>query len=267
MEKSLTFGYQGQTVAYQKTGSGKPLLVLHGWGSSSNVMVPLAQMMGELRTCYIPDFPGFGESDTPDRAWSVDDYADCIEGFIREVIGETTDLLAHSFGARITLKLCSRETGRELIDKVLITGGAGMKPRRTLRFYLKSYTARLLKAPFKLLPPRFRNTALHKLRNTSLWKSLGSSDYRKLEGTMREVFVKTVGEHLESSLEQVSHEVLLLWGKDDRATPLYQAERMETGIKHAALVVIENAGHYAFLDRPQKFSAIARAFFGPKTRP
>lgn len=261
MHSSHTYSFNGQPVAYKKTGAGKPLLVLHGWGSSSDVMLPLAQSLANIRTCYIPDLPGFGDSPQPPRPWSLEDYTGLVEQFIREVIGGKTDLLVHSFGARIAIKLLSSTAGSELAARVLVTGGAGMKPRRSLTFYLKSYTARLLKLPFTLLPASLRDRALGRLRNSALWKALGSSDYNKLEGVMRETFVQTVSEHLDEHLEQIPHEVLLLWGKEDNATPLYQAERMEKGIGNAALVAMDRAGHYAFLDRPEKFTAIARAFY------
>jgi pimeloyl-ACP methyl ester carboxylesterase len=78
---------------------------------------------------------------------------------------------------------------------------------------------------------------------------------------MRETFVKSVTEYLEPCLPEITHEVLLLWGTNDEATPLYQGRRMEKDIKQAALVEIEGAGHYAFLDRPKHFASIARAFF------
>jgi pimeloyl-ACP methyl ester carboxylesterase len=112
-----------------------------------------------------------------------------------------------------------------------------------------------------LLPGAGREKALARLRQTKIWKSLGSGDYAKLSGVMRETFVKTVTEHLESCLPKIPHEVLLLWGTDDDATPLYQGKRMEKGLKNGVLVEIKNAGHYAFLDRPAHFTRIAKAFF------
>jgi pimeloyl-ACP methyl ester carboxylesterase len=191
----------------------------------------------------------------------VDDYADLIQEFIANQEFDSVDLLVHSFGGRIALKLCTRPNAKHHINKVLITGGAGMKPKRGWKYYLRKYTAKLLKAPFLILPPSLRGKALGWLRNTSLWKALGSSDYSKLEGTMRETFVKTVTEYLEPCLPKIPHEVLLLWGENDEAAPLYQAKRMEEGIEHAELVVIDHAGHYAFLDRPSHFTSIAKAFF------
>lgn len=259
------FTYRDRPVAYREIGSGRPLVILHGWGVSGDMMVPLAEGLSTLRSCYVIDLPGFGESPPPAVAWSVDDYADCIETFIHELDSERVDFLVHSFGSRIILKLCARSSAKEIIDKVLITGGAGMRPRRNFLFYVRKYTAKLLKAPFLLLPGRARRRTLDWLRNTPVWKSLGSSDYRELDGVMRETFVRTVTEHLENQMPDIGQEILLLWGRNDDSTPLYQAERLEKGIENAVLVVIDHAGHYAFIDRPRRFLSIAKAFFSEDT--
>ncbi|SMO69749.1 alpha/beta fold hydrolase [Gracilimonas mengyeensis] len=261
MAQAQTFTYQNQDIAFQTIGEGKPLVILHGWGSSKRVMMPVAKNLAHLRACYVLDLPGFGDSPEPKRAWNIDDYTDAVQTFIEHLGAEKVDLLVHSYGGRITLKLCAREFGKTHIDKVLITGGAGMKPKRSLKFYIRKYTAKLLKAPFVLLPGSLREKALGWLRGTALWKSLGSSDYSKLSGVMRETFVKSVSEHLESTLPKIPHEVLLLWGENDDATPVYQGRRIEKGIQNAAMVIIQDAGHYAFLDKPKQFARIATAFF------
>ncbi len=263
METSKIYHYNDLSVSYNRVGmhNNRPLLILHGWGSNKQVMMPLANELSDIRDCYALDLPGFGNSSLPDRPWNVDDYADFIEQFIEDQEFDSADLLVHSFGGRIALKLCARPNAEKRIGKVLITGGAGMKPKRSWKYYFKKYAAKILKAPFLILPSKLREKALDWLRKTSLWKSLGSSDYSKLDGVMRETFVKTVTEYLEPYLPNIPHEVLLLWGENDDAAPVYQAKRMEKGIENAALVVIDQAGHYAFLDRPARFTSIAQAFF------
>lgn len=261
MAEAQTFIYKDQPITFEQVGSGKPLVILHGWGSSRRVMMPIAKSLSHLRSSYVLDLSGFGESPEPSCSWSIDDYADSVEAFISAYFNEPVDLLVHSFGGRIMLKLCAREFGKANIGKIIITGGAGMKPKRSFKFYYKKYLAKTLKAPFLLLPDALQQSALNKLRQTSLWKSLGSGDYNQLSGVMRETFVKSVTEYLEICLPHIPHEVLLLWGRNDDATPVYQGERIEKGIKNAALVIIEDAGHYAFLDKPKQFTAIADAFF------
>ena len=213
--------------------------------------------------CYIIDLAGFGESSKPPVAWKIDDYVDSIKAWIEHIGLDTFDILAHSFGGRITLKLLTQTWSKEHVKKVLITGGAGMKPQRSAKFYAKKYTAKSLKVPFRLLPEPLKSKGLNWLRATSAWKSLGSSDYAILNGVMRETFVLSVEEYLEPTLPNISHSVLLLWGKNDDATPLYQAKRMEKGITEAALVVMNDCGHYAFLDKPKQFAVIAEAYLKP----
>jgi len=255
------FEFKGNNVAYKVVGNGKPLVVLHGWGASTDVMTPLVNSLNIQRTFYLLDFPGFGKSPAPNSAWDVGAYAEMVAEFINKICGQPVDIIAHSFGGRVTLKLCSHPIWKQLIGKVLITGGAGMKPRRSAKFYFKKYLAKSLKFPFTLMPNALGEKGLNWIRSTKLWKSLGSSDYQILQGVMREIFVKTVSEYLENTLPIINQEVLLLWGANDESTPIYQAKVLERGIKNSGLAIIENAGHYAFLDRPHQFKVITETFF------
>ena len=266
-----SFEYQGIQLYWDKisrveTTSDRPktspLIILHGWGASKKVMRPLAQMLGHHRDCYVLDLAGFGKSEEPQTAWSVDDYADSVVAWVHHLELSECDLIAHSYGGRISLKLLSRSWGSR-IQKVIITGGAGMKPKRSPRYYYRRYLAKTLKAPFALLPEPLKTKGLERLRSTELWKSLGSSDYSVLSGVMRETFVRSVSEYLEYTLPKITHDVLLIWGEEDEATPVYQGKRIEQGITGAALVIMDGCGHYAFLDKPKQFLAIAEAYLKP----
>lgn len=262
--KQEIFSDDNNSMAWHTIGQGKPLLMLHGWGSSSRAFHPLAIKLQSIRTSYLPDLPGFGESPEPSSPWSVTDYAEFLEKFIEDTFPDKKiDLLVHSFGARIAIKLLGNESVANTIDKVIFTGAAGLKPRRKVSYYLKKYTAKALKLPFFLLPGNMRKKGLNRLRKTSAWKMLGSTDYQQLSGVMRETFVKTVTEYLDQEIKNINHEILLLWGKNDQATPIDQANRMENGLKESTLIVIENAGHYAFLDRPTHFAEIVKAYLEP----
>ena len=77
---------------------------------------------------------------------------------------------------------------------------------------------------------------------------------------MRHIFVKTVSEYLEFCLPHITREILLVWGRDDTAVPLEQARRMEAGLQNGTLVIMDHAGHYAFLDQPVTFGRIMRSY-------
>lgn len=251
----------GLKIRVLKYGSGVPVLFLHGWGCRAETMAGIVPALKDSFSCYLIDLPGFGESDVPTKPWDISDYASFTIDLIKELKLETCHVLAHSFGCRIMLNLLSNPNISSIFNKVLITGGAGLKPRRKPSFYVRKYTAKVLKFPFQLLPVSLREIGLIWLRKTSLWKRIGSSDYAALDGVMRQIFVNVVSEFQDNSLPKISHEVFLLWGETDDATPIEQAKRLEKGIKRATLITISDAGHYAFLDQPAQFNAIARAYF------
>jgi len=256
-----SFLFREQKIAYYTAGTGEPLILLHGWGSRSEWMFSLADTLSEVRTLIFLDFPGFGASEPLKESWMLDDYRSLVLHFLTEVLQiPRADFLVHSFGCRVLLPMLADKKDQNYIGKVIITGGAGLKPKRSVQYYAKSWFVKLLKAPYALLPAPARERGLARLRSSNLWKRLGSSDYRQLSGPMRETFVQTVTHHLDKLLPDIRHDILLLWGERDDATPLWMGEAMEEKIRGAALVTIKNAGHYAFLDQPQQFQAIVRAY-------
>lgn len=94
----------------------------------------------------------------------------------------------------------------------------------------------------------------------NLRKRHGSADYLAASPLMRQTLVRTVNEDLAPLLPKIKAEVLLIWGENDDATPLSDGKRMEKEMPDAALVVIENAGHYAFLEQQYTFLRILSSY-------
>jgi pimeloyl-ACP methyl ester carboxylesterase len=90
----------------------------------------------------------------------------------------------------------------------------------------------------------------------------GSADYRAASPMMRQVLVKTVNEDLSPLLPKCTAETLLIWGRNDDATPIEDGQRMEKEMPQAALVTIENAGHFAFIDQQYLFMRVLAAYIG-----
>ena len=131
---------------------------------------------------------------------------------------------------------------------MLLVGCAGMKPKRGVRYYFKVLAFKTLK---RISPSMAR-------RN---FKKFASSDYAKLSPTMRESFKKIVNENLERCAEKVSSPCLLVFGKEDRETPLYMARKLNGKIKGSGLVIMNGCGHFCFTENPFYFNALAEEFF------
>ena len=91
-------------------------------------------------------------------------------------------------------------------------------------------------------------------------RTAGSADYNALDGMMRRIFVKVVNEYLEPVMPLIKCPVQLIWGAKDQDTKLREARVMLKRIPQARLDVIDDAGHYSFLDNPFRFRALLTAF-------
>jgi len=103
--------------------------------------------------------------------------------------------MGHSFGGRVSILLGARG----LPAKLILVDSAGIRPRRSLGYYLRVYSYKAAKALFSL--PLLRG---HKERALAFWlRSNPSSDYKQAQGVMRQVFVKVVNEDLRRHLPKI----------------------------------------------------------------
>ncbi len=255
-------GYGPDALHCEVSGpaEGSPLLLLHGWGSQARLMQPIADALADRYRVYNVDLPGHGFSPPPPEGWGVPEHAALVAALIRDTIGGPVTLVGHSNGGRIGLYMASDPAYADLIRRLVLISPSGITPQRSWRYYARAYAARLLKAPFALLPAPLREPGLDWLRHSLVWKLLGSSDYRALSGVMRETFVKTVNCHLDERVSRIRVPTLLFWGDRDEAVSRHQMEVLEARIPDAGLVVLEGAGHYGYLDDLPTFVAATRYF-------
>ena len=235
-------------IYYEKTGDhGKDVILLHGWGQNTEMMAYIASFLGEHFTVYNLDFPGFGKSDTPHVSMSCEDYCEFLRHFIEKLeIDEKPIFIAHSFGCRIAIRYAYKYGAY----KMCLTGAAGIRDKRTLKWYFKTYSYKLGKKIFKLL-----GKDISKYQN-----KVGSEDYRNASGIMRETFVKVVNDDISPLLKDIDTETLLVFGEKDEATPVEKGKMMEKLMKDATLVIFEGDDHYAYFHQADRFNRVLEAF-------
>src|ERR1700726_4791905 len=231
-------------------GDGDPVLFLHGWGASGELFAPVLEPLQQGRRLIVPDLPGFGGTPAPPVAWSAHDYADWTIALLDRLGVERCDVVGHSHGGRVAIVLASRNPGR--IRRIVLVDSAGIKPRHGLRYRLRVRTYKLLRGVERsgALPQAVRTVAATRANRR------GSEDYRAASGTLRGTLVRLVNEDLTPLLSGIKAPVLLIWGEEDKETPLDDARVMERLIPDAGLVVFPGAGHYSYLDQPGRFVRI-----------
>ena len=253
MEKDIETG--GLRLHYDETGpaDGEPVILMHGWGCDHTTVRSIAAILEGKLHVYNLDLPGHGRSDEPPSAWGVEEFTALVEEFCRKLGIESPTLIGHSFGGRISLLMASRNP----IRRMVLVDGAGIKPRRSLKYYFKVYSFKTVKRILPLLLGKRKGSeAIDRLRGKS-----GSADYRNSSPVMRAVMSKCVNQDLKHVMPDIKASTLLIWGEKDTATPLSDAKYMEKHIPDAGLVSFAEAGHYSFLDNPGGFKAVMKSFF------
>lgn len=242
----------GVDFHYSVKGEGEPIILMHGWGCNRSTLLSVEKILLPRMKVYNVDFPGFGESSEPCSVWGVEEYTRLIETFVKQEGINSPVLLGHSFGGRVGILYSSRNE----VKKLILVDAAGVKPRRTLSYYIKVYTYKTIK---HILPLLLGKNKGEKLLNKYRAKS-GSSDYNNSTQKMRAILSKVVNEDLKSVMPHVKCPTLLVWGKNDTATPLNDAKIMERLIPDSGLVAFDGVGHYSFLENPYQFAAVIKSF-------
>ncbi|MDR2859464.1 MAG: alpha/beta hydrolase [Mediterranea sp.] len=242
-------------IHYELTGSdsGEDVILLHGWGSNLQVFKYIVQELEKTFKVYTIDFPGFGESSTPQDVWGINDYTNFLESFVKELHIKEPILIGHSFGGRVALLYSSRND----VNKLVLIDSAGIIPKRSIKYYIKVYAFKWCK---KILPVLIGNTRASEQIERYRKKS-GSSDYNNAPSKMmRNILVKVVNEDLKYVMPNIKAPTLLIWGENDDSTPVSDAKIMERLIKDCGLVILKNAGHFSFLDKRYEVNMILDAF-------
>lgn len=238
----------GVKTAYRHTGSGRDVILLHGWGQNMYMMSAIETHLSPHFSVWNLDFPGFGESDEPPVPWGMEEYTGFLSEFIRQNGIEEPILIGHSFGCRAAIHYAAENP----VHKMCLTGAAGIKPKQSGSQKLR---VRAYKAAKWALKAAHQEEALRKLQDRS-----GSQDYRNAHGVMRDTFVKVVNDDVSPVLSEVKCPVLLVWGSLDTAAPLWMGQQMEKEMPDAGLAVFEGDDHFAYWNQADRFNRVLDIF-------
>ena len=241
-------------INYEVMGTGNPVILLHGWLATLETMRPLANNLSNNFKVYLVDIVGFGKSDLPDKPLNTDDFGDFLKQFIEELKIENPILIGHSNGGRIIINAVGRNIVRA--KKVVLIDSAGIKPRRSLGYYIKICFYKVGKFFLNLLP----NTAKIKEFKNKLYNSVGSNDYRASAEVLKETMKTIINEDQSKYLPLINVPTLLFWGELDKDTPISDAKKMERLIPDCGLISYPKSTHFSYLENLNNVNTVLNKF-------
>lgn len=231
-------------INYIQYGEGKDIVLLHGWGQNIEMMKPLGDPLSNKYKITIIDFPGFGESEEPKTAWTIDDYSEMLGEIIKKLKIKKPTLMGHSFGGRVAI----RYSADNKIEKLILFGSPCIRKQQSLSLKTKALKK------LKTLPGL--NGIGEKMK-----KYIGSRDYKAASPMMRQILVNTVNEDLSKYAKKIEEPTLLIWGDNDTEAPVEEARELEKIMIDAGLIVLPGS-HYAYLENLYQVTNIINTFLG-----
>lgn len=243
----MNFIYEDRKLNYEVVGKGKPLLFLHGWGCDMTTFSAQREYFSAKRKCIFLDFSGFGKSDEPKAAMTVEDYKAQTLSLLDELKIKNCDIIAHSFGGRVAFKLMSEDPER--VNGAVLVAPAGLKRRKKLKTTFKITLFKIKKLLYKI----------GVIKNGDFIKKSGSEDYKTLSDVMKETFIKVIDEDLKRDIKRIKTPTLLVYGIKDKDITPQTVKKLHKLIKSSDIKALFG-GHFCFLDDCMRFNAVADRF-------
>jgi pimeloyl-ACP methyl ester carboxylesterase len=259
-------GVNGASAAATQAREGDDAvpLYLHGVPESSDAWLDFLARSGGLA----PDLPGFGRSGKPGSlSFTIEEYADFIESFLALVEVERVQLVMHDWGA-VGLAFAQRHPER--VERLVVINAVPFLPgyrwHRTARIWRTPVLGELsmgsINRPLLRLLSREANATPGPMPDSWIDSVLAHFD----QGTQRAILrlyrsspperLAAAGEHL----GELGVPSLVVWGMRDPYIPA-RFGKAYADVLGAELLELPDAGHWAWLDRPDMTDRVV-AFLG-----
>jgi len=225
----------------------KKIYILHGWTYSLDKWQKFSNLLKQAG--FDPVFlqiPGLTEKS--DEIWNIEKYSK----WLGDKIGSSKAvLLGHSNGGRIAAYFTSINPKR--VEKLILIDSAGI--------YHKDIYIQIKRFVFGTLSKVGKKITSSDSMKNFLYFLAGERDYQKATPNMKLSMVNLSHHDLTPFLEKITVPTLIIWGKDDRITPVADGKIMQKLIKNSKLKVIDSARHSPFFTHPKEVIKIIKNDF------
>lgn len=221
------------SIYYETSGSGEPLLLIHGLSGSGRWWARNVAALGKSHRLYIVDLAGFGRSRSA-RPLPLTDTADFLTRCMDELGIERASIIGHSMGGAIAASLAADHHDR--VDRLVLVNAAALPSRR------------------RDLVLRFGSGQIIASLSPSFWPLLVTDGLRARPSSLLSAARDLLGADIRAKLDGITAPTLVVWGSNDRLLPLALGHQLTQAIPDARLRVIDGAGHNPMWDRSDQFN-------------
>lgn len=219
-------------------GTMSKVYILHGWTYSVDKWEPFIKLLQEKGLApQLLKIPGLTEKIS--GIWRLETYVDWLK---KKVGGEKVILIGHSNGGRISLAFSLKYP--EKVEHLVLVDSAGI--------YHNELPIRLKRFLFKTVAKIGRKITKSETMRKILYKLSRESDYEKASPRVRKTMANLITTDMKNQLHQIKTPTLIIWGEDDRVTPLADGIVMHKLIRGSEMKIINGARHSPQFTHPER---------------
>jgi len=250
-------------LAYRYTGQGEALVLLHGFLCDSRCWRHQLAGLSDRFSVIAWDAPGAGSSSDPPEPFTTANYAHCLAAFLDAVGVDRPYVLGLSWGGILAQEFYRLYPGRarSLVLADTYAGWRGSFRSEVWTERLASCLADAAGPPeavvARFVPGVFTAAASEKLREefAAIVSEFHPVGFRLMSLSSAEMDTRDL-------LSRIAVPTLVLWGDDDRRSPMHVAEQLCNAIPNAELAIVPNAGHLCNMEQPMAINAHVHRFCG-----
>ncbi|MFC4452949.1 alpha/beta hydrolase [Deinococcus sonorensis] len=238
----LVYRSSGRRLYVRRSGSGPPLLLIHGLSGSRHWWRYNLPALEARHTVYVVELVGYGRG-WGQRSLGVREAARLIGDWLQAQDMQQVAVIGHSMGGHIALRLAELEQAR--LSRLVLACASGLLHQRWWRMALRLPGAVVTGRPGFLpviLADSLRAGLPNLIRSS---RDLLRDDVADLLPTL----------HLPT---------LVIWGERDVLVPLPLGRALAQGIPGAEFLSVPGAGHVVMVDRPATFNRAVLDFLDPQ---
>ncbi|MEO2131140.1 MAG: alpha/beta hydrolase [Microbacterium sp.] len=262
---------EGQQTWVEETGSGDPVLLLHGSGpgvsAAANWRSTIPALAARGFRAIAPDQLGFGRTVTPESyEYSFERWVAHALGVLDELGVESAHLVGNSFGGAIALRIAARHPER--VRRLVLMGAVGVPFRITEALdRVWGYTPSVdemeeLMRVFSYDSSRFGRD-LAEQRYLASIEGGADSRFAAMFPAPRQRWVDAMATPF-AEIVDVRARTLLIHGLEDRVIPVETTLTLARLIPDARVQLFSRCGHWTQLERADEFNEIVGGFFSAR---
>lgn len=231
-------------LAYIRRGKGTPLVLLHGFPLDHSLWDEVALLLEDTFELIIPDLRGFGESETVDTPYTMDDYASDIAGLMDQLNIQKAAIAGHSMGGYVALAF-ARLYPEHVSGLALVSSQAPADPpeRKEGRYKSAADVAQNgINSIVETMTPKFTADPLLQVRTREIMEKQPPAAYI---GALKAMAERTDSTPL---LSAFAFPVVIVHGDADALIPIDRAREVRDAIPGSLYIELKGVGHVPMLE-------------------